>query len=199
MSSKKIILASTSPFRKALMKSLEISFEAIAPLFDEEPFKKDFKGDKAELCAHLAKNKALSLAEENPNSIVIGSDQSLFCGSRILGKGHNFEGALDQLNYCSGKQANLITSVYIHDTSGDGDIFFENDTVLFFKDLDEEELSNYLKADEPYKCAGSFKFESRGHLLFEKIHCEDPSAIQGLPLMSLSMALAEKGVRPAFL
>lgn len=195
----KIVLASTSPFRKTLMESLEIPFEAEAPLFDEEPFKKSFKGETKELCAHLAKNKAVSLKENYKDALIIGSDQSLFCGSRVLGKGHNFKGALEQLNYCSGKPASLITSVYIHDTSGGGDIFFEDDTTLFFKDLDEEELTNYLKADEPYKCAGSFKFESRGHLLFEKIHCEDPSAIQGLPLMSLVMALGDKGVRPGFL
>jgi len=188
-----IVLASTSPFRKNLMKRLEIDFKTDSPLADEEVLKTAFKGEGQKLCAHLAEQKAVSLKNVYANALIIGSDQSLFCDSKILGKGHNFEGAFKQLKFCSGKTAKLITSVYVHDSDGD-DVAFENTTELHFKKLSDDEIAKYLKWDEPYKCAGSFKFESKGSFLFEKIECSDPSAIEGLPMMELTHLLKAKGV-----
>lgn len=188
-----IVLASTSPFRKKLMERLELSFQTASPLADEDKLKETFKGQAEDLCAYLAEHKALSLKSEHQKSLIIGSDQSLFCEGKALGKGHDFQGAFKQLQFCRGKQAKLITSVYIHDTDGE-DISFENQTDLYFKSLSDGAITKYLKWDEPYKCAGSFKFESKGSFLFEKINCSDPSAIEGLPMIELSHHLNAKGV-----
>jgi len=189
----KIVLASTSPFRKNLMNKLEIDFESLAPEVNESNLKEDYKGPAKKLCSFLAKHKALSLKNQFSSTLVIGSDQSLFCDSKTLGKGKTFEGAFEQLKFCSGKQAELITSVYIHDTDGE-DLAFENSTQLDFKVLTDDEITKYLKWDEPYGCAGSFKFESKGSFLFERIRCSDPSSIEGLPMMELVQRLKEKGV-----
>jgi len=188
----KIILASTSPFRKTLLQRLELPFEVAAPKCNEEELKKAFDGEPEKLCAFLAKHKAMSLAKFFEKALIIGSDQSLYCEKKILGKGHNFDGALKQLKFCSGKTARLVTSVYIFDTNGE-DVETENITKLHFKNLSDEEITKYLKWDKPYKCAGSFKFESKGSFLFEKIECTDPSAIEGLPMVELARLLKEKG------
>lgn len=192
-----IVLASTSPFRKRLMERLNIKFLSATPLCDEEALKKTYSGPVEGLCAYLAQAKSESLSHEYKNALIIGSDQSLFCDGRTLGKGHDFDGAFKQLKFCSSKTAKLITSVYIEDTSGES-LSFENITTLHFKNLNDAEITNYLKWDEPYKCAGSFKFESKGSFLFEKIECTDPSAIEGLPMMDLAQKLKSKGVTFAF-
>jgi len=188
-----IVLASTSTFRKSLMKRLELEFTTDSPLADEEQLKVAFTGEDQDLCAHLAKEKACSLKHIYKNALIIGSDQSLFCDGKVLGKGHDFDGAFKQLKLCSGKTARLITSVYVHDSAGE-DTAFENTTVLYFKKLSDDEITKYLKWDEPYKCAGSFKFESKGSFLFERIECSDPSAIEGLPMVELAHTLKSKGV-----
>jgi MAF protein len=190
---KQIVLASTSPFRKTLLKRLELPFKTTAPRVNEDDLKSKFKGADENLCAFLAQKKALSLKEDFKNALIIGSDQSLFCEDKILGKGHNFKGACEQLKFCSGKTTKLITSVYVHDTDG-ADHHFESVTTLYFKKLSEDSITKYLKWDEPYNCAGSFKFESKGSFLFEKIDCSDPSAIEGLPMMELTRLLVNKGV-----
>jgi len=195
---KQIVLASTSPFRKTLMKKLEIPFQTASPLADENSLKNDFTGPDEQLCAFLAKKKALSLKGQFTNALVIGSDQSLYCEGQILGKGHDFDGAFKQLRFCSGKSAKLITSVYVHDTNG-SDENFETVTSLHFKDLSDEAITKYLNWDEPYMCAGSFKFESKGSFLFEKIECSDPSSIEGLPMMELTLLLLNKGVTLNFI
>lgn len=194
----KIILASLSPFRKKLMEKTELSFESHAPACDEENLKKSCTSSPEELPSLLAKEKALSLKSLFESDIIIGSDQILLEGTRILGKANDFEGAVNQLKSCSGKAAKLLTAVYLYDGKK-SDLAFTNKVELHFKDLNEKQIEAYVKKDQPFSCAGSFMFEKKGLFLFEKIDCEDPSAIEGLPLMRLCIELEKKGFNLPFL
>ncbi len=190
---KELILASTSLYRKALLNKLSISFTTAKPLCDEEQLKEIFTGSAHELCMHLAKKKALSVKTSSNSALVIGSDQALIFKDKALGKGKTFEGAFKQLTAFSGKSALLVTATYLHDQSGD-DVFFECNSLLNFKNLSPEEITNYLHLDEPYDCAGSFKFELNGGSLFKSVETSDETAIEGLPLKLLKTALKKKGL-----
>ncbi len=188
-----LILGSTSPYRKALLESLNVEFKALKPLCDEDALKEAFTGSAKDLCMFLAKHKAKSLAEETPNSVIIGSDQALIFNNEALGKGKTFEGAFKQLSSLSGNTALLVTATYLHDSNG-GDVFFECNTSLNFKTLSEDDITTYLHLDEPYDCAGSFKFEKSGQSLFTSVETDDPTAIEGLPLKQLLAELQKKGL-----
>ncbi len=190
---KNLILGSTSPYRKALLESTNIPFQALKPLCDEDALKETFNGSAQNLCMFLAKHKAESLSTNNPNSLIIGSDQALIFNNEALGKGKSFEGSFKQLSSLSGRTALLVTATYIHDTNGE-DVSFECNTSLNFKKLSEQEITNYLHLDEPYDCAGSFKFEKNGKTLFTSVDTEDPTAIEGLPLKKLINELQKKGL-----
>lgn len=192
---KKLILASTSPYRKALLEQLNLEFSAIKPLCDEDALKKVFTGSAHELCMHLAKEKALSIKDPSQTALIIGGDQALIFNNEALGKGKNFEGSLKQLLALSGQTALLVTAIYIHDQSGD-DVFFECNTKLNFKNLSKEEIMSYLNLDEPYDCAGSFKFEENGRALFSSVETTDETSIVGLPLIKLAEELKVKGLTP---
>ncbi len=194
---KNLILGSTSPYRKALLKSLNINFITQKPLCNENLLKHNFKGLSHELCMFLAKHKALSLSKNHPNSIIISSDQALIFNNIALGKGKDFNGSFKQLSSISGKSALLVTATYLHDTNGN-DIFFECNTQLNFKKLSDNEITKYLLLDKPYDCAGSFKFEKNGQSLFTSIQTTDETSIKGLPLIQLLKELEKKGFKKSF-
>ncbi len=189
-----LILASKSPYKKALLKSLNISFLTTKPLCDENLLKDNFKGPPHELCMFLAKHKALSLLKDHPNSIIIGADQALILNNTVLGKGKDFNGSFKQLSSVSGKSALLVTATYLHDTNGN-DVFFECNTQLNFKKLSNKEITKYLLLDKPYDCAGSFKFEENGNSLFTSVQTTDKTSIKGLPLVQLLTELEKKGFK----
>ena len=178
-----IILASQSPYRKSLMAKTGYSFKPVSPLVDEEILKKSFVGELKDLIQFLAYKKAESLLNIHPNDVIVGSDQALIFEGELVGKGHSFEGSKKQLQAMSEKKVELVTSVSILQSKKRID--FSNSTWLQFKTLSESLIDWYLKADEPFDCAGSFKIESSGAVLFDHIECSDPTAVQGLPLMRL--------------
>ena len=182
-----IILASQSPYRKKILEKTKYSFVCMKPEVDEDQLKSKFTGSPQKLCSYLAYEKANSIAKNNKEALVIGSDQSLLLGDEHLGKGKTFEGAFNQLKSCSGKTADLITSVAI--IKGDKESQFEVITKLKFKTLSDEDITWYLNKDKPFDCAGSFKMEESGAVLFESANCTDPTAIEGLPLMKLSLEI----------
>lgn len=190
----KLVLASTSPYRKKLLEHLDVDFIATAPLCDEDKLKLSFSGSAYELCIHLAQKKAESLALDIQNSLIIGSDQALIFQDSALGKGKDFDGAFKQLSILSGKSALLVTATYILDQNGE-DVFFECNTELNFKNLSEKDITHYLHLDKPYDCAGSFKFEENGKSLFTSVDTADETSIEGLPLVQLKKALTKKGIR----
>ena len=187
-----IILASQSPYRKILLEKTGFSFKAESPLVDEELLKKEFVGSNQDLIKFLAFKKAESLSNNYKDYVIIGSDQALLFDGHVIGKSHNYENAKKQLSEFSEKTVELLTAVSL--IKNDQRVEFENSTTLHFKKLSEEFIDWYLKTDEPYDCAGSFKMESSGAVLFNSVECSDPTAIQGLPLMRLSTELKKLGV-----
>lgn len=180
-----LILASTSKYRKKLMEDAGYEVNCAAPDY----YERAVEGvHPLELISMHSKGKARSVSEKFPNDIVIGSDQGLVLGDVLLGKPGSFEAACAQLRLLRGQTAILATGLSV---IGCGQsLFYRNDARLHFRDdLTDETIWAYVEADMPLDCAGSFKIESRGSRLFSSIECDDPTAIQGLPMMKLAAML----------
>lgn len=178
-----MILASTSKYRKKLMSDAGfLNCSCIAPIYEE----KAIEGlHPLELIAAHARGKAMSLVDAHPDEIIIGSDQGLVNEDQLLGKPGTIEAACEQLKSLRGKTAILATSLCV--IKGDKILEYQNHAKLHFrKELSDETIRAYVLADMPLDCAGSFKIESRGPRLFTAIECDDPTAIQGLPMMRLN-------------
>jgi len=185
---KKLVLASTSKYRQELLKQLGLTFEAQKPLVDEEK-EKDPTLTPQKLAERLALLKAQSL--KAPNTVVIGGDQLVAHRGKILGKPHTREKAIEQLLSMQGSTHELITAICIFD--GDKAIPYTDITKLHLKPLTRAQVERYVDLDEPLDCAGAYKIEKHGMMLFEKIESADFSAIQGLPLLALSRILKGSG------
>lgn len=184
----KLILASTSKYRSELLSRLGLPFESKSPLFDEDSYKNQGL-EPVVLAQTLARKKAESLA--GPDLCVIGGDQLVSFEGHVLGKPHTFEKACDTLAAMSGKTHELITAVHVITPSGHWDIL--DRTRLTLRNLSREQIENYVRADQPLDCAGSYKIEKRGISLFSQIESQDFTAIQGLPLIALTRILTEVG------
>jgi len=181
---KQLILASTSKYRKELLERLALPFTAQAPLIDEENEKDPHLAPQA-LAEHLAFLKAQSLA--GPEKVVIGGDQLISFAGHIIGKSHTAEKAVEQLSAMQGKIHELITAICIFDE--DRVIRHTNITRMHMKSLSRAQLERYVQLDQATDCAGSYKIEKHGIMLFSKIESEDFTAIQGLPLIELGKIL----------
>ncbi|MBC7370933.1 MAG: septum formation protein Maf [Bdellovibrionaceae bacterium] len=188
MMQKKLTLASTSKYRQQQLQQLGIQFLTKAPLFDEES-EKDLTLTPQILAAKLAFLKAQSL--KSVGSVVIGADQLVAHRGMILGKPHTRDGAIAQLQSLQGSTHELITAICVFD--GETSIPFADVTRLTMKPLSLQQVERYVDLDTPFDCAGSYKIESHGMMLFEKIESQDFSAIQGLPLLGLSKILKDCG------
>ena len=178
-----LILASTSTYRAALLARFGLSFRSIAPRVDEDDWKARGLAP-AELARTLAAAKALSLAEEFPDAAILGGDQLVAVGGEVLGKPGDAQGARRQLVRLAGRTHELVTAIAVW---ADGNIYEHVDIArLTMRDLSAAEIARYVEADLPTDCAGSYKLESLGVALFERIEAADHSAITGLPLMALS-------------
>lgn len=185
---KKIVLASTSPFRASLLEKLGCPFETASPDCDETPIPGE---SHRALVMRLAKIKAKSVADRFPDSLIIGSDQVAELGQKILGKPGDHATATEQLKSSSGEAVVFHTGLCLFD-SGTG--LCQLDEILFrvyFRDLTDGQIENYLNAEKPYNCAGSFKSEGMGITLFKKLEGDDPNALVGLPLIRLCDMLAK--------
>lgn len=185
-----LILASTSPYRKELLSKLGFEFEVQAPRYDEEQHKSN-NLEPLELAKKLARGKALSLPGNNKG--VIGSDQLIALEGRILGKAGDLHRAQEQLKFMSGKTHELITAVSFHYQNRV--VEFHDITRITLRALLESEIEEYLKLDQPFDCAGSYKMEKNGPRLIQKLECQDFTAIQGLPLIALNQTLRQNGWR----
>lgn len=183
-----LILASQSVFRRALLDRLHLSFEAISPDIDETRLNHE---PVADMVMRLGNAKADKIAEQHPTAWIIASDQSASFEDKALGKPGCFDQALDQLTQMQGKRVTFYTSLILHTPEKR----FEHldQTHVYFRQLSEAQLSNYLNQEEPYQCAGAFKSEGLGACLFERIENNDPSALIGLPLIQLSHWLTDLG------
>ena len=181
-----LILASTSPYRRALLERLGVAFAVEAPEVDEEEWKaRGF--DSRGLAEALAQAKALAVAVRHPEAIVIGSDQVAALDGEALGKPDSEAGAIAQLSFLAGRSHHLFTAIVV---TRRGHLVAHTDvTTLVMRPLNQEEIRRYVSADRPMDCAGSYKLEKRGISLFERIETADQSAIVGLPLIALTTIL----------
>lgn len=188
----KLILASTSPYRRELLARIAGSFETLAPNADETPLSGE---NAAELARRLASDKACSVARLNPGAIVIGSDQVAEIDGRIFGKPGGLDEAHRQLRSASGRDMVFHTAVCVINTDG-GKHEALDTTRVRFRMLSEREIDHYLERDCPFDCAGSFRCEGLGITLFDAIDTRDPTALIGLPLISTSRLLRSVGFDP---
>lgn len=187
-----LILASSSPWRRQLLARLGMPFDTASPDIDETPE----PGETAqELVERLARDKALALAEHFPRHLIIGSDQvaTLSDGS-ILGKPGSHDRAREQLARCSGQTVTFVTGLALHDSSSGTTTVTSEPFHVHFRVLTPERIDRYLTIEQPYQCAGSFRMEGLGIILFSRLEGRDPNTLIGLPLMALTDLLARHGV-----
>ncbi len=188
---RRLLLASSSPYRRELLTRLRLPFDFASPDIDET----NQPNECAEhLVRRLATEKARALAKAYSDHLIIGSDQVAVLDKKILGKPGNFERAREQLQDCSGRSVTFLTGLALLDSR---DASLQVDCVPFtvhFRELDEARIERYLKLDQPYDCAGSFKAESLGISLFRTTEGEDATSLIGLPLIRLVDMLLAKGI-----
>lgn len=192
MTALRIILASSSVYRRAQLANIGFDVPGISPNIDETALPTE--SPKA-LAERLALEKASAVAEDYPDAIIIGSDQVASVTDNngkmhILGKPGTLDKAIEQLCLCSGNKVCFITAIsLVHNASGRMQTQSEEVWVTFLP-LTESVIERYLLKEQPYDCAGSFKAEGAGVLLFEKIESRDPNTLIGLPVMLLRDMLA---------
>ena len=186
-----IVLASTSRYRRELLERLRLPFDVQAPDIDEMALPLE---SPRETALRLAREKAVAVAARFPGAVVIGSDQTVDADGVSLGKPMTHDRALAQLQLLQGRSAVFFTAVAV---VGPASINVQEDcvqTTVRFKRMATERLENYLRADQPYDCAGSAKIESLGIALIDSVDSSDPTALIGLPLIRLTSMLAAAGV-----
>lgn len=189
---KTIVLASSSKYRKELLKRILSEFKTESPDIDETPFPDE---EPVEHVARLAEQKAMTVALNHPDSIIIGSDQICVLNGQILGKPHTFDTAVKQLQACSGKTVNFYTSLCVLESGQEGQDLSVVITEVKFRELQKDEIERYIQREQPLDCAGSFKAEGLGIALFESLSSKDPTALIGLPLIALAEALRKLGIQ----
>ena len=186
---RRLVLASTSRYRRELLERLGLVFEVVKPDADETPLAGEAP---AELALRLSVLKARSVTAGD--ALVIGSDQAAALEGRLFGKPGNHEAAVRQLRELSGKAADFHTAVSVLDSRSDS---IESRVVacrVTFRKLDEQRIETYLRREQPYDCAGSAKIEGLGIALIERMETEDPTSLVGLPLIALTAMLERAGL-----
>ena len=186
-----LILGSTSRYRRELLERLRIPFEVAAPDIDETPLPGEAPRD---LALRLAAAKARAVAEQHPNAVVIGSDQVADLNGKPLGKPGNHERATQQLREMRGHSMIFHTAVSVVCIESG---FSQSDLApvrVRFRDLNDAEIERYLRAEQPYDCAGSAKSEGLGISLLDAIESDDPTALIGLPLIRTCQMLRAAGL-----
>ena len=191
-SGRPLILGSTSRYRKELLSRLQIPFETVAPDVDETPQANERPKD---LALRLALAKAQAVALKNPDAVVIGSDQVADLEGTPLGKPGNHTNATLQLQRMRGKTVIFQTALSVVCIASGYERSDLASVKVKFRNLTDAEIESYLKAEEPYDCAGSAKSEGLGIALLESIDNDDPTALVGLPLIRTCEMLREAGVK----
>lgn len=188
---KKIVLASTSPFRRELLGKLGLEFSTAAPDVDETPLPDE---SAHALVERLAEAKARAVAAEYPDALIIGSDQVAVLEEQILGKPGGHDRAMEQLKAASGKAVTFLTGLCLFNSATKNTQTVVEPFNVEFRDLSEAQIENYLRREQPYNCAGSFKSEGLGIALFRRLEGDDPNALVGLPLIRLTRMLQAEEV-----
>jgi MAF protein len=188
---KTLVLGSTSVFRQSILEKLNLPFQTAKPNIDETAL---INETPQRLVERLAIEKAKAVAHKFPSALIIGSDQVAVCEGEILGKPHNFENGVKQLRKFSNKSVTFYTGLCVFDSENDKVISLVEPFIVHFNELSQNEIENYLKTEQPYNCAGSFKSEALGICLFKRLEGDDPNTLIGLPLIKLVSLLKQHGL-----
>ena len=186
-----LVLASTSPFRRMLLERLDLPFSTCSPEVDESVLPGE---SPLELVNRLSEAKARAALVSHPDALIIGSDQVAIVDGKIVGKPGEHAAAFQQLRNASGKTVRFLTGLCLLNARTHA---VQLDVVHYevtFRKLDDSKIENYLRHDEPYGCAGSFRSEALGVALFQRMSGDDPNALMGLPLIRLIEMLEKEGV-----
>jgi septum formation protein len=185
-----IFLASSSPYRRGLLDRFLDQYETVSPDVDES----NEQGlAPAELATYLARKKAEAIVVNARQALIIGADQLAVLDDQVLGKPGDHQKAVEQLLAASGKAVTFLTAVCILDPIGRARFEHTDKTTVRFRQFDRRLAEAYLRHDQPYDCAGSFKLEGAGFVLFESVQTDDPTALIGLPMIWVSDRLLQLG------
>jgi septum formation protein len=189
-SARPIVLASSSPYRRGLLDRFLDEFEAVAPGVDET----NADGlDPAALATHLARSKAEAVSANARDALVIGADQLAVLDEKVLGKPGTPQKAVEQLLAASGKAVRFLTAVCILDPVSRSRYEHTDTSTVRFRQFDRRLAEAYVRHDRPLDCAGSFRLEGAGFVLFESVSAEDPTALIGLPMIWVADRLLTLG------
>jgi len=187
----KLILASSSPYRRELLERLKIPFEVIAPDVDEAPRPGE---NPSALVERLSIEKAQKIADGKPGTLVIGSDQVAVYNGSIVGKPHSHDKAVEQLRSASGRAVTLYTGLALVNADTQ---CVQHEVIPYrvtFRTLTDAQIESYLRKEQPYSCAGSVRSEGLGIALLERFEGDDPNTLIGLPLIRLVRMLENEGI-----
>lgn len=188
---RKIVLASTSAYRRMLLERLQLPFETARPDVDETPLPGELPPATAD---RLAVAKAQAVVPDWPDALIIGSDQVAHIGTAVFGKPGTIERAIAQLRSMSGRSVMFHTALALVDARS-GRVRCERiPTEVRFRSLSDAEIQRYVDKERPLDCAGSAKSEGLGISLLEALRGDDPTALIGLPLIALSRLLRAEGI-----
>jgi septum formation protein len=185
-----IFLASSSPYRRGLLDRFLDQYETLTPDVDES---NDQGLAPQELATYLARKKAEAIVQNAREALIIGADQLAVLDDRVLGKPGDHQKAVEQLLAASGKAVTFLTAVCILDPIGRSRFEHTDKTTVRFRQFDRRLAEAYLRHDKPYDCAGSFKLEGAGFVLFESVQTDDPTALIGLPMIWVADRLLQLG------
>ncbi len=188
-----LVLASSSPYRRALLEQLRLPFHCASPDIDETPLPGE---TVSALVERLALAKARALGGAYPEALIIGSDQACALDGRILGKPGNFANAKTQLLACSGRSLVFHTGLALFDARNQRWQHSLDTYTVQFRKLSAAEIVYYLEQEQPFDCAGSFKVEGLGITLFSALEGQDFNSLIGLPLLNLCAMLRTAGLNP---
>ena len=189
----RLVLGSTSPYRRELLERLRLPFDTDAPRVDEAAHPGEAP---ASLAQRLALAKARDVADRHADAVVIGSDQVAELDGRAIGKPGSHERAIEQLRSMSGRRVVFHTALAVLRPATGYEAQALAPVTVRFRTLTDAEIERYLRLERPYDCAGSAKCETLGIALLEAIESDDPTALVGLPLIRTCALLRGAGLDP---
>jgi len=187
----KLVLASTSKYRRELLTRLRLPFATAAPDVDESPRNGEAPRD---LALRLACAKATAVQGGFPAALIIGCDQVAAVDGKLLNKPGSHDNAVRQLRLMRGKAVPFFTALCLLDAASGR---FQTDVVtvtVHMRDITDAQIERYLRAEQPYDCAGSARIEGQGIALVDRVESDDPTALIGLPLIRMCAMLRREGV-----
>jgi septum formation protein len=191
-SNRRLVLGSTSPYRRDLLSRLRIPFEVVAPDVDETPLPSEAP---REIALRLALAKAKAVGAAHPDAVVIGSDQVADLAGEPLGKPGTHQNAVAQLSRMSGQTVVFHTALAVVCVATGFEQLELAPVTVRFRELSADEIESYLRAEQPYDCAGSARSEGLGVALLHTIESDDPTALVGLPLIRTCRMIRAAGVK----